>query len=552
MLSQIRPRSFTPALSILALVLASRPLEAQDPADRVDEIFAEWDTGASPGCAVGVTRYGEPVFERAYGMADLEHGVPNAPGTIFEGGSVSKQFTSAAIMLLVLDGVLTLDDDVRKWVPELPDYGSPLTLHRLMTHTSGLRDWGSVAEISGWGREDRAHDHDDVLDILSRQSALNFEPGHEYSYSNSGYNLLAVVVARASGIPFAQFSTERIFAPLGMEDTQWRDDHRRIVRGRSSAYNRTGDGWEINRPVEYVHGNGGILTTVRDLAIWNEALTDGRLGGDEFVRLMHLEGTLSDGTPMGYAGGLFVGDFAGVRSVTHTGSTAGYRAFLRRYPEQGLSVAMLCNASNVATGATGGRIARAFLGSAARPDVEPDFAGAAASFDLRPYEGLYRDPVTGEPMEIRVRDGVARAGRTPLLPLSQLEFQVGSDADHRYVFDRSGDAVSGFRDEGALSVARRYDRVDRWTPTAAELQELVGTYRSEDAETTYVVRADGDALTVWQRPDDTHEMTPLYRDGFGMGGGRVVRFRRDGDGTVASLSLSLGRVYDMRFVRIPG
>ena len=536
--------------SAFALLLATIPVSAQDAAAQVDEIFAEWNTEMSPGCAVGVTRYGEPVLERAYGMADLEHDVPNTPGTIFEGGSVSKQFTSAAVVLLVLDGVLTLDDDVREWVPEIPDYGSPITLHRLMTHTSGLRDWGSVAEISGWGREDRAHDHDDVIDILSRQSALNFEPGHEYSYSNSGYNLLAVVVARASGIPFAQFSEERIFEPLGMTDTQWRDDYRRIVRGRSSAYNRTDDGWEINRPVEYVHGNGGILTTVRDLAIWNEALTDGRLGGEEFVRLMHLEGTLNDGTPMGYAGGLFVGEFAGVRSVTHTGSTAGYRAFLGRYPEQGLSVAMLCNASNVATGATGGRIARAFLGSVAQPDVEPDYAGAAASFDLRPYQGLYREPVTGEPMEIAVRDGVVRAGRTPLLPLSQNEFQVGADTGHRYVFERSGGTVSGFGDEGGLSVARRYDRVAPWAPTATELRELAGTYRSEDAETTYVVRADGDALSVWQRPNDTHELTPVYRDGFRMRGGMIVRFRRDGAGRVTELSLSLGRVYDMRFARV--
>lgn len=540
------------SISTLSLLLAI-PLSGQnagEAAARVDQIFAEWDTEMSPGCAVGVTRYGEPVLERAYGMADLEHGVPNTPGTIFEGGSVSKQFTAAAVMLLVIDGVLTLDDDVREWVPELPDYGSTITLHRLMTHTSGLRDWGSVAEISGWGREDRAHDHDDVIDILSRQTALNFRPGHEYSYSNSGYNLLAVVVARASGIPFAQFSKERIFEPLGMEDTQWRDDYRRIVRGRSSAYDRTDDGWEINRPVEYVHGNGGILTTVRDLAIWNEALTDGRLGGDEFVRLMHLEGTLSDGTPMGYAGGLFVGDFAGVRSVTHTGSTAGYRAFLGRYPEQGLSVAMLCNASNVATGGTGGQIARAFLGAAAQDAPEPDYAGAAASFDLAPYEGLYREPVTGEPMELRVRDGVLRAGRTPLLPLSQSEFQVGGDDAHRYVFDRTGSRVSGFREIGALSVDRRYDRVEPWTPTAAELRELVGTYRSEDAETTYDVRADGDALTVWQRPNDTHELTPLYQDGFRMRGGMVVRFRRDGAGRVTALSLSLGRVYEMRFTRV--
>ena len=169
-------------LSLVALaVTLPLSLEAQIPDDaarRVDAIFLGWSSVTSPGCAVGVTKNGLTLLERAYGMADLEHQVPNTPETIFEGGSVSKQFTSAAIMLLVLDGKLSLEDDVRKYIPEVPDYGTPITLHRMMTHTSGLRDWGSVAGISGWGRERRSHDHDDVLDIVSRQSALNFEPGH--------------------------------------------------------------------------------------------------------------------------------------------------------------------------------------------------------------------------------------------------------------------------------------------------------------------------------------------------------------------------------------
>ncbi|MGB1779188.1 MAG: serine hydrolase domain-containing protein, partial [Longimicrobiales bacterium] len=196
------PSHLVPAAFVLMACAASPAAGAAqvDPAiaARVDDIFEQWSTETSPGCAVGVTQNGETLLERAYGMADLEWGIPNTPETIFEGGSVSKQFAAAAVNLLVLDGTLSLDDDVRRWVPELPDYGHTITLHHLMTHTSGLRDWGSVASISGWGREDRAHDHDDIVDILSRQTRLNFEPGLEYSYSNSGYNLLAVVVDRAS------------------------------------------------------------------------------------------------------------------------------------------------------------------------------------------------------------------------------------------------------------------------------------------------------------------------------------------------------------------
>lgn len=530
---------------------AAAPATTRDAvAARVDEIFAQWDTDASPGCAVGVTQHGETLLERAYGMADLEWGIPNTAETIFEGGSVSKQFTAAAVNLLVLDGVLSLDDDVREWVPELPDYGHTITLHHLMTHTSGLRDWGSVASISGWGRSDRVHDHDDVVDILSRQSALNFVPGLEYSYSNSGYNLLAVVVARASGTTFAEFSTTRLFGPAGMSKTQWRDDFRRIVRGRSSAYNRTSEGWEINRPVEYVHGNGGILTTVRDLGTWNQVLTTGGPFGQEFLALMHRPGVLNDGSEINYAGGLVLSPLENVQAVTHTGSTAGYRAYLGRFPEQGISVAMLCNASNVSTGGNGSRVARAFLGDAIRPDPRPDFRAESAPFALEPFVGLYREPLTGGPLEITLRDGVLHSGSTPLLPLSATEFQVGT-GDRRYRFERYGSTVVGFEVDDWQYSDRRYERVTGWSPSPAELRAFEGEYRSEDAETTFRVTATTDGLELWQRPNDTFRVTPVYDDGF-RSGGRIVRFRRDGAGRVVELSLSIGRVYDMRFPKVEG
>ncbi|MEX2467309.1 MAG: serine hydrolase [Gemmatimonadota bacterium] len=527
---------------------ASQPTAPDQTAEQVDEIFARWNTTETPGCAVGVRRTGQTVLERAYGMADLEHRIANTSGTLFEGGSLSKQFTAAAVVLLALEGALSLDDDVRTHIPEVPDYGHTITLKHLLTHTSGLRDWGSVAGISGWGRGQRTHDHDWVLDIVSRQSALNFVPGHEYSYSNTGYNLLAMVVSRVSGIPFARFSEERIFEPLGLGDTQWRDDYRRIVPGRSAAYRALDGGraWEIDRPIEDVHGNGGILTTVADLGIWNAALEDGRLGGSEFVRMMHDQGRLNDGSEIVYASGLRVEESMGVPSVTHTGSTAGYRAFLARYPEQDLSVAMLCNASNVPTGSTGSSVARVYLGSAVSDRQAPDYEAASRPEDARRV-GLYHDPVTGELRELEYRDGIVRDGSTPLLPLSEREFQVGT-SDRRYVFD-AGDGRVGFEVESWEYTHQRWEPVNPWSPGASALAEFAGTYHSADAETTYVVSADGGPLTVWQRPDESRTLEPTYRDTFRMGGS-VVRFRRDASGRVEGLSLSLGRVYDMRFERV--
>jgi len=532
---------------IPSTIYAQVPIDASM---RVDEIFAPWTSASSPGCAVGVAVDGLTVLERAYGMADLEHGIPNSSETIFEGGSVSKQFTAAAIMLLALEGQLSLEDDIRKYVPEVPSYGPTVTLRHLMTHTSGLRDWGSVAGISGWGREQRSHNHDHVLDIISRQSAANFDPGHEYSYSNTGYNLLAIVVDRLTDTSFADFSKERIFEPLGMKNTQWRDDYRRIVPGRSTAYGtRPGRSWAINRPIEYVHGNGGILTTVGDLMIWNEALTDGRLGGPEFVRMMHEErGRLSNGTEIVYAGGIRHGTLGGVRSVSHTGSTAGYRAFLGRYPDYNLSVAMLCNASNVATGSTGTRIARAFLGDAVTEPI-PTKPASVSNAALEHYVGLYRDPVTGTTRNLTLVDSKLRDGNTTLIPISENRFQSGVDATGPfYQFQSSQTGRPQFKIEDWQYTNQVFEPVEAWSPSPDDLVSFEGSYTSYDAETTFQVQVSDGALTLSQRPGRTRTLTAIYPNAFSASG-QIVRFMSEGDAQATELSLSLGRVYDMRFQR---
>lgn len=548
------PRLLLNVLVSGAALASPLSLHAQAPPDaseRVDEVFDRWNSNTSAGCAVGVVQDELVVLEEAYGMADLEHGIPNTPETIFEGGSLSKQFTAAAVVLLALDGELSLDDDVREYVPELPDYGHTITLHHLMTHTSGLRDWGSVASISGWGREERSHDHADVLDILSRQSELNFVPGHEYSYSNSGYNLLAIIVGRVSGMSFADFSRERIFEPLGLRNTRWRDDYRRIVPGRSTAYDATDDdGWEINRPIEHVHGNGGILTTVGDLGIWARAVEEGRLGGPRFTEMMHRQGRLNDGSEIVYAGGLRIEPYMGVPSVSHTGSTAGYRAFLARYPDQALTVAMLCNASNASTSGNGTAVARIYLGdvlSEATPN-RPVAVDGGPTLDA--FAGLYADPVTGETTELEIEDGALVEGRTTLVRVAEDEFmeEVGAT---RYLFDVAGGEVLGFEVDDWQYTDQRYERVEPWSATPTQLRAFTGTYHSDDAETTYRVSVEGDALTVWQRPDVSRTLEPLYPDAFEMNG-RTVRFWRGAGGRVEALSLSLGRVYDMRFERVGG
>jgi CubicO group peptidase (beta-lactamase class C family) len=595
---------------------ASWTVAPTDPGDREEAlaaIFRNWDSTRTPGCALGVETADGARLTRAWGMADLEGGLANTPATVFEAGSVSKQFTVAAVVLLALEGRLSLEDDIREHIPEVPDFGETIRLHHLVHHTSGLRDWGSVAAISGWGRGARTHDHGHVLEIVGRQRALNYPPGFEYAYSNTGFNLLAMVVERVTGESFAGFSTRRIFEPLGLTHTQWRDDYTRLVPGRSSAYAPiTGGGYRIDRPIEHVHGNGGLLTTVDDLLRWDAALRVGShgLGGQAFVELMHRAGVLTSGRTIHYAGGLMLGELDGVREVAHTGSTAGYRAFLGRYPEQGVAVALLCNGGDVNPGQVGRDVARVYLdrGDGApgdAPGVEgPDRAVGTAGVSLSPASlaarsGLFRNARTGDPVRLRVEEGVLRwEGFGVLVPLSSTEFRVDGEPgspERRLVFQEAphvgmaaaspGEAASpegtaspeGAASPGEAASPERAapseggepDRLafrvveDGWEgdlylptrtvdPSTGELRAFTGTFTSDEAETGFRIALEGEGLVLHRRPDTRLPLTPLYPDAFQVPGlGRLV-FLRDDGGRVVALSVQQARVYDLRFSRRPG
>jgi CubicO group peptidase (beta-lactamase class C family) len=283
---------------VAAAALPAGRIAAQAPGasikPEVDRLFARWTT-STPGCAVGADVKGQPVVRAAYGMADLEHDVPIALDTVFEVGSVSKQFTAAAVLLLARDGKLSLDDKVRTYIPEMPGVAADITIRQMLNHTAGLRDWGGLAAIEGWPRTSRVHTHAHVLDFVSRQRMLNFEPGTRWSYSNTGYNLAAILVGRVSGVSFADFTKARIFDPLGMKDTSWRDDHTRIVKRRAIAYDELKGVFSTLMPFENVHGNGGLLTTVGDLLKWNANFTRPVVGDARLVEDMERRTRFNDG-----------------------------------------------------------------------------------------------------------------------------------------------------------------------------------------------------------------------------------------------------------------
>jgi CubicO group peptidase (beta-lactamase class C family) len=528
----------------LPFTLTAQSPAAPDSAAAVDAVFASWTSSSTPGCAVGVGRDGRVMLTRGYGLANLEHDVPITPATIFEAGSVSKQFTAAAVVLLMLDGKLSLEDKVRKYIPELPPYGDSISIRQMLNHTSGLRDWGTVAAAAGWPRGTRTYTHVHVLDIIARQRSLNYRPGAEYLYSNSNYNLAAMIVERVSGQSLQAFTRARLFQPLGMSNTSWRDEYRRIVKNRATAYAGNANvGFRQDMPFENVYGNSSLLTTVEDLLKWNRNFTDPVVGGPRFVAEMETQGRLNNGRTLTYALGLERDTWRGVRVVSHGGATAGYRAYLARYPDQRLDVAVLCNVGSANPGALNDRVAGIFLAK----QLQPAAPQAIATFQppvatLRGHAGLFRDDLTGVPVRLTLQDSTLRVGPQALVPVGSRAYMVGTtrvefsdDARHLRRIFPDGDTV-------------RLTRVSEWTPTPAELQEYVGRYASDEAETWYTIAFANGRLVRTGRYGETANLDPAYKDAF-FQGGVIATFRRDARGRVVALTLGLGRVRELRFDR---
>jgi CubicO group peptidase (beta-lactamase class C family) len=332
-------------LGIVRSAGAQARLAPLDSANRwVDSIFAPYSSTSSPGCAVGVMRDGQLVFAKGYGMADLEHDTPITPSTRFYISSLSKQFTAMSIVLLAQDGRLSLDDWIRRWVPQVPSFGPPITLRQLLHHTSGLRDYFTLLALSGWPSDGLLTERQ-FIDLVSRQKSLNFTPGDEFLYSNTGYALLSLVVERASGQSLRDYAAERIFKPLGMTHTEFRDDHTQLIPHRAVGYQPTASSYRISQPEFDVVGDGGVYSTIEDLAKWDANFESGRVGGKDGVGELEEPGRLNNGQAIPYALALTVGEMAGAKTYSHRGAYGGYRSSMLMIPSRRLSVMTLCNTS---------------------------------------------------------------------------------------------------------------------------------------------------------------------------------------------------------------
>src|SRR5262245_15210210 len=385
---------FAPALVLAGtLAAAANAQQSTDLAPKVDAVFARF-TDKTPGCAVGLSKDGRALYTHGYGMSNLEYNVPITESTVLESGSVAKQFTASAIVLLAQDGKLSLDDDIRKYLPEVPSFGGQkITIRHLLTHTSGLRDQWGLLGIEGRGPGSQVHSALTTLDLITHQKMLNFPPGSAYLYSNSGYALAGLIVQRVSGKTLDAFTQERLFRPIGMTHTQWRDDFTEVVRNRATAYSGSAQTrYETDMPFTNMVGNGGLLSTMSDLLKWNENLDNPKVGGRAFTEALETRMRLTSGREITYALGLEASPYRGLREVSHGGSTAGYRTHMARYPDQHVAVAVWCNNASAGPAALLHQVADLVLtfpqpsvaqASAERVEVPPS--------SIARWAGTYRD-----------------------------------------------------------------------------------------------------------------------------------------------------------------
>ena len=528
----------------LAPLLPGAPA-SPEVAAKIDRLFARWDHPDTPGVIVAVAISGETIFSRGYGMANLDYGVALTPETVTESGSVAKQFTASAVVLLAQRGRLSLEDPVRKYLPELPSViADRITVRMLLNHTSGLRDIHGLFDLIGRPSYTAMHQNAEVLRVMSRQRQLNFAPGAEYLYCNTAYVLASIIVERVSGQSFGAFCKENIFAPHGMTHTRWREDFAAIVPGRASGYEaKPSGGYRIDLPYSDIIGNGGLLFTAGDLLKWNASLdeTTGEWGA--VAQALQTPSRLNDGRVIEYCLGLEVDQYAGLKEVAHGGSTAGYRTYLARFPERHLSFALLSNAEEFNPGPVAHALTRIVLGL---PQPAPLSRVPVSAEALAGFTGLYHSAQTDDLMLLTAKNGKLYVATDELIPTAEGKFE--HPASHTaFVF--SGTPVSGLIMAAPNGIVT-YALVNAAAPSPAELAAYAGTYHSDELDVADTVTVKDGQLWVERWPGSPAAAQPTFVDGFRFSPQWHATFTRDATGAITGYEMTNGRCRRVRFTRI--
>jgi CubicO group peptidase (beta-lactamase class C family) len=541
----------------LFIVFLVSLVSADENTDKVDKLFSKWDSTISPGAALAIIKDGKIIYKRGYGMANLEHNIPLSPTSVFRIGSTSKQFTASCIAILALQGKISLDDDIRKYIPELHKHEKPITIRHLIHHTSGIRDYLTLSSIAAQ-TDDYFYTPEDSVEMLSRQKGLNFLPGEEHLYSNSGYLLLGVIVERASGKSLNDFAQTQIFKPLGMKNTHFHDDHTMIVKNRADGYSRTKKGFRINMTTLDHVGDGGVFTTVEDLFLWDQAFYSYKLG-KELIELIQTPGVLNNGEKLDYAFGLGITEYKGLKRVSHGGGFVGFRAQMVRFPEQKFTVACLANLGSINPSRLCGQVADIYLADTLKePPKEPKKkekvkAVSLSNEELEDKVGNYQDEKTGTWIVILMKEGKlvmeAWGMKEVLTPLSNTRFKALDapfDNSFEFIPDERGRVQKAKLtiDEDEINLAKA-SKLGPLTPS--QLKEYAGEYYNDEIQATYKLAVEKGSLFFKHKNAPKGALKAMDRDKFIRGFN--IEFLRDKRKRIKGFTLGAGRVTNIVFVK---
>jgi len=549
--------------AVFLLIFVSSAV-ADEKTDKVDKLFAQWNKPDSPGCALAIIQDGKIIYKQGYGMANLEHSIPISPKSVFYIGSVSKQFVAMCFALLSKKEKLSLDDNIQKYIPEIPDYGTPITIRHLIHHTSGLRDYLTLLGIAGipFGY----YHEEDVLEIISRQKELNFMPGDKYLYSNSGYFLLAVIVERVSGISLRKYADKYIFKPLGMENSHFHDDYMQLIKNRASGYFQEGKGKYINFISTFdCVGSGGLFTSVEDLFLWDQNFYHHKVGGKDVMDLMFTRGRLNSGKELDYAFALSIGSYRGLKMVGHGGALGGYRSTMSQFPEQKFSIIILSNLSSFNPSSLSRKIVDIYLAGQIKEKAEAEAkpADKAKLAENQEYitlprkkliekVGTYIQPETGEIIWIGFIRGKLRARVSNqnifLATLSETEFHfLDTSVKTVLKFEKQNKGrplLLHFFREG--EEPETYESFKMPTVPPDKLKEYEGEYYSEELQVTFRVRLKKDKLYFVHKNAPKSPLKMNLKDNFTSGNLKIHFFRNE-DEEIVAFTLDAGRVKNLRF-----
>jgi len=534
------------------LVATATESAGSDVDARIDAIFARWNQPDSPGAVVGVIKDGALVFAKGYGMENIAAGKPLSPDSRMNLGSTSKQFAAACIVLLAQEGKLSLDDDIRKWLPEMPDYGTLITIRHLVHHTSGLRDYLTLFNLAGI-TDETAFGNQEALDIVVRQKELNFAPGSEYMYSNTGYLLLAIIVKRVSGITLTEFAQKRIFTPLGMAHTVWDTDLSLFTDARALSYPSRGKSIAPANRLDVVEGDGNVMATIADLAKWDQNFYDPKVGGPAFIDQMLQRGKLNDGKDINYAFGLVHGTMLGRPIIEHGGAWLGFRAGFTRFPQERLSIIVLGNLASMNPDTLIEQVAKIYLGDAPGEALTESTAETKAvklkKRELKSKVGRYFVEETGTLAVVEAEDDALSVtvdgNEVPLLAIDSARFKPGRPTSFTALtFDaEEPTSLTVTSTSGRTQIARR---VSEYAP-APKPEGLAGTYYSPEIDAEYIIAVNNGIAEVTRPNTKPTKLEPIHGDWFRAG--FRYRFERDVAGRITGFRISAGRVKNILFER---